>query len=138
MNQKCSPKMREWARRMLDEAKPGRPNLMTAVRHVAGLLGRSAQTLRMWHRRGEVDTGQWPGVPGDVAEENARLCREVAESRRANEILRAARVFVARELDRPATRRSGSSTSIGSVRGRGHLRCVVCGGPWVPHRRRPL
>lgn len=63
MNQKYSPEMREKALRMLDEAKPSHPNLMTAVRHVAGLLGMSAETLRVWHRRREVDGGQRPGVP---------------------------------------------------------------------------
>ncbi|MGO3088922.1 MAG: transposase [Galactobacter sp.] len=104
MNQKYSPEMRERALRMLDEAKPDHPNLMTAVRHVAGLLGMSAETLRVWHRRREVDAGQRPGVSSDVAEENARLRREVAELRRANEILKAASVFFAKELDRPTTR----------------------------------
>ena len=104
MNQKYSPEMRERALRMLDEAKQDHPNLMTAVRHVAGLLGMSAETLRVWHRRREVDAGQRPGVPSDVAEENARLRREVAELRRANEILKAASVFFAKELDRPTTK----------------------------------
>ena len=104
MNQRYSPEMRERALRMLDEAKPSHPNLMSAVGHVAGLLGMSAETLRVWHRRREVDTGQRPGLPSDVAEENARLRREVAELRRANEILKAASVFFAKELDRPTTR----------------------------------
>jgi transposase len=100
MNQKYSPEMREKALRMLDEAKPSHPNLMTAVRHVAGLLGMSAETLRVWHRRREVDGGQRPGVPTDVAEENKRLRRENAELRKANEVLKAASVFFAKELDR--------------------------------------
>ena len=96
--------MRERVLRMLDEAKPSHPNLMSAVRHVAGLLGMSAETLRVWHRRREVDAGQWPGVPSDLVEENARLRREVAELRRANEILKATSVFFAKEFDRPTTR----------------------------------
>jgi transposase len=70
MNQKYSPEMRERALRMLDEAKPEHPNLMSAVRHVAGLCGMSPASLRVWHRRREVDAGQRPGVPIDVAEEN--------------------------------------------------------------------
>jgi transposase len=74
---------------------------MSAVRHVAGLLGMSAETLRVWHRRREVDVGAKPGVPSDVVEENKRLRREVAELRKANEILKAASVFFAKELDRP-------------------------------------
>ena len=100
MNQKYSPEMREKALRMLDEAKPSHPNLMAAVRHVAG-LGMSAETLRVWHRRREVDAGKRPGVPTDVAEENQRLRRENAELRKANEVLKAASVFFAKELDRP-------------------------------------
>lgn len=103
MNQKYSPEMRDRALRMLDEAKASgeHPNLMSAVRHVAGLLGMSAETLRVWHRRREVDAGVKPGVPSDVAEENKRLRREVAELRKANEILKATSVFFAKELDRP-------------------------------------
>ncbi len=104
MNQKYSPQMRERALRMLDEALPEHPNLMTAARHVAGLLGMSPETLRVWRRRREIDTGQRPGVTTDVAEENKQLRREVAELRRANEILKSASVFFAKELDRPTTR----------------------------------
>ena len=104
MNQKYSPEMRDRALRMLDEAKPDHPNLMAAVRHVADLLGMSPETLRVWHRRREVDAGERPGVPTDVAEENKRLRRENAELRKANEVLKAASVFFAKELDRPTTR----------------------------------
>jgi len=111
MNQKYSPEMRERALRMLDEAKPDHPNLMTAVRHVAGLLGMSAETLRVWHRRREVDAGQRPGVPSDVAEENARLRREVAELRRANEILKAARVNSTRQRNSAWSLSAGVSNS---------------------------
>lgn len=104
MNQKYSPEMRERALRMLDEAKPDHPNLMTAVRHIAGLLGMSAETLRVWHRRREVDTGQRPGVPTDVVEENKRLQRGNAELRKAHELLKVASVYFAKELDRLSTR----------------------------------
>lgn len=104
MNQKYSLEMRERALRMLDEARADHPNLMTAVRHVAGLLGMSAETLRVWHRRREIDTGHRAGVPTDIVEENKRLQRENAELRKANEVLKAASVFFAKELDRPSTR----------------------------------
>tara|TARA_B100001146_G_scaffold220134_1_gene228358 strand:- start:169 stop:306 length:138 start_codon:yes stop_codon:yes gene_type:complete len=39
---------------MLDEAKPQHPNHTTAVQYVAGLLGMSPETLRVWRRRREV------------------------------------------------------------------------------------
>lgn len=101
MNQKYSPEMRGRALRMLDEAKPSHPNLTTAIRHVASLLGMSLETLRVWHRCREVDAGQYPGVPTDVAEENKRLRRENSGLRKANEVLKAATAFFAKELDRP-------------------------------------
>lgn len=99
-----TPEMRERALRMLAEARPEHANLMTAIRHVAGMLGMSPETLRVWQRRYEVDAGERPGPSSDVLEENRRLKREVAELKRANEILKSASVFFAKELDRPATR----------------------------------
>lgn len=101
---KYSPEMRERALRMLAEARPDHPNLMSAVRHVAGLLGMSEETLRVWQRRSEVDAGQPPGVTTDAAAEIKRLQKENAELRRANQILKEASVFFAKELDRPTTR----------------------------------
>lgn len=61
MNRKYSPEMRERALRMLAEARPEHPNMMSAVRHVAGLLGMSPETLRLWQRRYEIDAGVKPG-----------------------------------------------------------------------------
>ena len=104
MPKKYDPEFRDRALRLLAEARPDHPNLASAIRHVAGMLGMNAETLRVWARRVEVDEGRRPGVPSDVAAENARLRREVAELRKANEILKAASVFFAKELDRPSTR----------------------------------
>ncbi len=89
---------------MLVESRAEHPNLMTAIRHVAGLLGMSPETLRMWQRRYEVDAGQRSGVTSDGAAEIRQLRREVAELKKANEILKAASVFFAKELDRPTTK----------------------------------
>lgn len=49
MNQKYSPEMRERTLRMLDQARASgeHRNLMTTVRHVAGLLDMSPETLRV-------------------------------------------------------------------------------------------
>ena len=101
MNRKYSPEMRERALRMLAEARPEHPNMMSAVRHVAGLLGMSPETLRLWQRRYEVDSGTKPGVTTDAAQRIKQLEKENAELRKANEILKAASVFFAKELDRP-------------------------------------
>lgn len=96
-----TPEMRERALRMLVESRPDHPNRMSAVRHVAGMLGMSPETLRVWQRRYEVDAGFKPGVTTHAGEEIKRLKRENAELRKANEILKAASVFFAKELDRP-------------------------------------
>ncbi|WP_431780033.1 IS3 family transposase [Microbacterium aurantiacum] len=100
MNRKYSPEMRERALRMLAEARPSHPNMMSAVRHVAGLLGMSPETLRLWQRRYEVDAGAKPGVTTDAAARIKQLEKEVSELRKANEILKAASVFF-REGARP-------------------------------------
>ena len=93
--------MRERALRMLSETRPSHPTMMSAVRHVAGLLGMSPEMLRLWQLRYEVDAGVKPGVRTDAAAQIKRLQKENAELRRANEILKAASVFFAKELDRP-------------------------------------
>ena len=75
--------------------------MMAAIRHVAGLLGMSPETLRLWQRRDEADAGVKPGLTTDAAAEIKRLQKEGSELRKANEILKAASVFFAKELDRP-------------------------------------
>jgi transposase len=57
------------------------------------------ETLRQWVLRDEVDQGRRPGVTGAERERLRALERENRELRRANEILKAASVFFARELD---------------------------------------
>ena len=101
MNRKYSPEMRERALRMLAETRPSHPNMMSAVRHVAGLLGMSPETLRLWQRRYETDADARPGVTTEAAQRIKQLEKENAELRKANEILKAASVFFAKELDRP-------------------------------------
>ena len=78
----------------------GRP-----VAHVADDLGIARETLRKAVRRAEADSGR----RGDVLttqerEEIKKLRREVFELRRANEILKSASVFFAKELDPDRTR----------------------------------
>ena len=55
-------------------------------------------------RRAEVDAGTRPGITTEENEQIKTLKREVAELRRANEILKAASAFFAAELDRPLGR----------------------------------
>ncbi len=55
-------------------------------------------------RRVEVDTGRREGLTSEEREEIRKLRREVFELRRANEILKAASVFFAKELDTDRTK----------------------------------
>jgi transposase len=99
------PELRERAVRMVAEVKADYPSEWAAIAAVAQKLGiGSTETLRKWVRRAEVDSGTRPGVTTEEAAEIRRLKREVAELRRANEILKAASVFFAAELDRPHQR----------------------------------
>ena len=70
-----------------------------AICSVAAKVGVSGETLRKWVRQAEVDAGARPGPSSEESAELKRLRREVAELRRANEILKAAASFFARELD---------------------------------------
>ncbi len=59
----------------------------------------TAETLRKWIRRAQVDSGSRQGVTSDERNRFRELERENRELRRANEILKAASAFFARELD---------------------------------------
>jgi transposase len=94
--------LRERAVRMVAEVKGDYPSEWAAIGAVASKLGiGSAETLRKWVRQGEVDAGERPGRSSAERAEIKQLKREVAELRRANEILKAASTFFAAELDRP-------------------------------------
>ncbi|WP_432076654.1 transposase [Streptomyces wuyuanensis] len=63
--------------------------------------------LRGWVRQAEADRGERDDRLTTAEQDELRqLCKEVAELRRANEILKAASVFFAQEIDRPRTRPS--------------------------------
>jgi transposase len=90
---------------MVAEIRPNYETEWAAIGAVAAKLGvGSAETVRKWVRRREVDAGSRPGVTTEESAEVRRLRAENKELRRANEILRAASVFFAAELDRPLTR----------------------------------
>jgi transposase len=69
------------------------------VVRVARELGVGPESLRNWVNRAEVDAGRRPGTSTADAQRIAELEREVRELRRANDILKAASVFFATELD---------------------------------------
>ena len=91
--------IRERAVRMVFEHERDHSSQWATISSIASKFGMTPETLRKWVRRAEVDGG---ARPGQTTEEQTRLReleRENRELRRANEILKAASVFFARELD---------------------------------------
>ncbi len=73
----------------------GRP-----VAQVAADLGMGAETLRRYVRQAQADQGLRSDLPTcEEREQIKQLRRENYELRRANEILKAASVYFAKELD---------------------------------------
>jgi len=71
------------------------------VGRVADQLGYGTESVRMWVKQADIDSGE---APGTTSEDQARvktLEQENKELRRANEILKRASAFFAAELDRP-------------------------------------
>lgn len=96
--------VRERAVRLVLEHRDEYETKWAAISSIAGKIGCSAETLRGWVRQAEVDGGVRPGSKTVGAERIKELERENKELRRANEILKAASAFFARELD-PQLRR---------------------------------
>jgi transposase len=96
--------VRERAVRLVLEHRDEYETKWAAITSIAEKFGCSAETLRGWVRQAEVDGGARPGTSTAEAERIKELERENKELRRANEILKAASAFFARELD-PQLRR---------------------------------
>lgn len=99
------PRARKYPVELLERAtrlvfESGRP-----ITHVAADLGIPSETLRKHVRQVEANEGRRPDALTTVEREEIRkLRRENFELRRANEILKAASVFFASELDPHRTR----------------------------------
>jgi transposase len=91
--------LRERAVAMVFELRAESGNARGSIARVGQRLGINPETLRNWVEESEIDSGQRPGTTSDDRKRIAELEREVRELRRANEILKAASAYFARELD---------------------------------------
>lgn len=97
--------LRRRAVRMVAEVRPDYETEWAAMKAVASKLGiGAAETVRQWVRRDQIDSGTRPGTTTEESAQVKALKKEVAELKRANEILKAASAFFAAELDRPHLR----------------------------------
>ncbi len=91
--------VRERAVRLVMDHRDQYTSEWAAITSIAAKCGMTAETLRKWIRRAQIDSGVRRGVTSDERERLRELERENKELRRANEILKAASAFFARELD---------------------------------------
>jgi len=98
-SQKYPDELRERAVRMVQEIRRETGESHGVISRVARELGVGTESLRGWVNRAEIDSGNRPGTSSADAVKIAKLEREIKELRRANDILKAASVFFATELD---------------------------------------
>lgn len=96
---KYPEELRERAVKMVLEIRDREGKGRGEIARVGRQLGIHPEALRTWIRQAEIDGGTRPGITSEDSRRIAELEREVRELRRANEILKAASAYFARELD---------------------------------------
>lgn len=91
--------VRERTVALVFEQQGSYPSQWACIVSIAAKSAMTPETLRRWVRQAETDRGARPGISTDERARIKELERENRELRRANEILKAASAFFARELD---------------------------------------
>ena len=91
--------LRERAVKMVFEIRERDGKGHGELARVGRQLGVHPEALRSWVKQAEIDGGERPGTTTGDNQRIAELEREVRGLRRANEILKAASAYFARELD---------------------------------------
>jgi transposase len=99
MPKKIDPALRERAVRLVREHRAEYSSTTAAAVAVARQLGVARESVRRWVAQADVDDGARPGVTSEESAEIKRLRAENRRLREDNEILKAATVFFAGELD---------------------------------------
>lgn len=95
-----SAELKERAVRMVLEATEEQGGVRYGViPRISSQLGIGEESLRHWIAQHEIDGGTRPGTTTDDQKRIVELEKQNRELRRANEILKAASAFFARELD---------------------------------------
>jgi transposase len=96
---KYPEELRERAVKMVLEVREREGKGRGEIARVGRQLDVHPEALRSWLKQAEIDGGQRPGTTTEDKQKIMELEREVRELRRANEILKAASAYFARELD---------------------------------------
>ena len=96
---KYPEELRERAVKMVLEVREREGKGHGELARVGRQLGVHPEALRSWMKQAEIDRGERPGTTTGDKQRISELEREVRELRRANEILKAASAYFARELD---------------------------------------
>ena len=99
MPSRIDPAVKARALRMFAEHRQDYPSDTALAEAVAQKVGVGRETARRWLVQADIDAGSRPGTTSDESAEIKRLRAEVKKLREDNEILRAATVFFAGELD---------------------------------------
>ncbi len=95
--------LKERAVRLVLETRDQYKTESAVIRSISAKLDIGPECLRNWVRQAEVDAGARTRTTTEESAQLKALKKEVAELKRANEILKAAASFFAAELDRPHT-----------------------------------
>ncbi len=103
MPKKIDPELKARAVRLVSDHLGGVPPLIDrGLGRGCQTVGcRGGETVRRWVIQAQVDEGSRPGVTTEESAEIKRLKAENKRLREANEILKAASIFFAGELDPP-------------------------------------
>ena len=99
MAQRYPKELRERATRMALERLPEYGSAYKVAKALGPKLGVKYEALRRWVVQAQIDQGQVPGASTETQVEIRRLQTKVRELEEANEILKAASIFFAGELD---------------------------------------
>ena len=91
-----SPEVRERAIRLVFEQQKEHESQWPAIKSITSKIGCTAETLRTWVRRTEIDQGLRGGMSTTDRERLKELEQENRELKRANEILRKASAYCAK------------------------------------------
>lgn len=99
MPKKIDPEIKARAVRLVTDHLGEYPSLTAAAAAVAKQLGVGGESVRRWVLQAQIDDGTRPGVSSEESAQVKTLKAENKRLREANEILKAASIFFAGELD---------------------------------------